>query len=310
MTPARVLVTPGSLIGINLVVRQLCAGREAIVEAPTYDRMLHALADAGAGVAGVGRDENGLDLARLADLAGRTPAPGAAVRAADVPQPDRAHARRSISGGRSSTSRWRTTCRCSRTTPTACCGSRARPSPRSCRCCARPGARISASSRRRSPRASRRGCESATWCSRSSSSAPITAAASRMYVSPPLLPQAQLLAFLEAGLPRAAPRVPGRVPAAAARRTAGVARRPAGRRRVDAPGGRLLPLARAARRASTPRSSTTARPARSACRSCRAPGSSPTTRARSSARLSFSYPSVEQMRTGADRLVELVRRTP
>ena len=31
---------------------------------------------------------------------------------------------------------------------------------------------------------------------------------------------------------------------------------------------------------------------------------------RSSARLSFSYPSVEQMRTGADRLVELVRRTP
>ena len=31
---------------------------------------------------------------------------------------------------------------------------------------------------------------------------------------------------------------------------------------------------------------------------------------RSSARLAFSYPSVEEIRTGAERLVELIRRTP
>lgn len=74
VAPARVLLMPGSLIGLNLVVRHLCAGREAVVEAPTYDRMLHALADAGASVATVARDDQGLDLDRLAALAARRPA--------------------------------------------------------------------------------------------------------------------------------------------------------------------------------------------------------------------------------------------
>ena len=74
VTADRVLVTPGSLIGLNLVVRQVCAGRQAIVEAPTYDRMLHALADAGSTVATVGRDDDGLDLERLAELAAGDPA--------------------------------------------------------------------------------------------------------------------------------------------------------------------------------------------------------------------------------------------
>ena len=74
VTADRVLVTPGSLIALNLVVRQVCAGRQAIVEAPTYDRMLHALSDAGSTVVTVGRDGAGLDLERLADLAAGDPA--------------------------------------------------------------------------------------------------------------------------------------------------------------------------------------------------------------------------------------------
>jgi 2-aminoadipate transaminase len=74
VTADRVLVPPGSLIGLNLVVRHLCAGRQAIVEAPTYDRMLHALSDAGSTVATVGRGDAGLDLERLADLAAGDPA--------------------------------------------------------------------------------------------------------------------------------------------------------------------------------------------------------------------------------------------
>ncbi len=71
----RVLVTPGSLVGLNMVVRQLCGERGAIVEAPTYDRMLHALADAGAPVGSVGRSDDGIDLERLAELAAREPRP-------------------------------------------------------------------------------------------------------------------------------------------------------------------------------------------------------------------------------------------
>ena len=71
VAPEQVLLTPGSLIGLNLVVRRLCAGREALVEAPTYDRMLHALADCGATPVPVPRDDDGLDLDRLRELAAR-----------------------------------------------------------------------------------------------------------------------------------------------------------------------------------------------------------------------------------------------
>jgi 2-aminoadipate transaminase len=74
VAPERVLLTPGSLIGLNLVVRRLCPGREALVEAPTYDRMLHALADAGGTAVPVPRGEDGLDLDRLTEVARRRPA--------------------------------------------------------------------------------------------------------------------------------------------------------------------------------------------------------------------------------------------
>jgi DNA-binding transcriptional MocR family regulator len=62
VTPDRVIVTPGSLIALNFIVGAT-AGR-AIVEAPTYDRMLHALA--GAEVVRVARTDEGLDLDALA----------------------------------------------------------------------------------------------------------------------------------------------------------------------------------------------------------------------------------------------------
>ena len=74
--PERVLVTPGSLIGINFVVSHLFRdGGTAIVEAPTYDRMLHSLAAARADVVTVDNTAGGLDLGRLRELAAGDPKP-------------------------------------------------------------------------------------------------------------------------------------------------------------------------------------------------------------------------------------------
>jgi 2-aminoadipate transaminase len=74
--PEQVLVTPGSMIGLNFVVSHLFRdGGTAIVEAPTYDRMLHALAAAGAAVVTVDNTADGLDLGRLRELAGAGPKP-------------------------------------------------------------------------------------------------------------------------------------------------------------------------------------------------------------------------------------------
>ena len=72
----RVVVLPGSLIGLNFVVWHLLReGGTAIVEAPTYDRMLHTLAAAGVDVVTVDRDADGLDLDRLRTLAAGSPRP-------------------------------------------------------------------------------------------------------------------------------------------------------------------------------------------------------------------------------------------
>ena len=69
-------VTPGSLVALNLVVRRLLEdpGR-VLVEAPTYDRMLHLLGLAGAEIAPVPHDGDGLDPDALSALlpAGRHP---------------------------------------------------------------------------------------------------------------------------------------------------------------------------------------------------------------------------------------------
>jgi 2-aminoadipate transaminase len=65
----RVVLTPGSLIALNFVVRdRFAGGGRAIVEAPTYDRMLRALTDAGAEIVSVDRGDAGLDLDRLSAL--------------------------------------------------------------------------------------------------------------------------------------------------------------------------------------------------------------------------------------------------
>ena len=75
-TPERILITPGSLIGLNLVVRHLFAdGGRAVVEAPTYDRMLHALAGLADDVVSVPRTDEGIDLDRLRDICRGTPRP-------------------------------------------------------------------------------------------------------------------------------------------------------------------------------------------------------------------------------------------
>lgn len=76
VAPGRVLVLPGSLIGLNLVVEHLFRpGGRAIVEAPTYDRMLHSLSAIGADVVTVDRGGDGLDLDRLHGLATGEPRP-------------------------------------------------------------------------------------------------------------------------------------------------------------------------------------------------------------------------------------------
>jgi DNA-binding transcriptional MocR family regulator len=72
----RILVTPGSLIGLNFLVSYFHReGGRLIVEAPTYDRMLHSLLAAGSEIVTVGRGHDGLDLDRLRLVAGKNPRP-------------------------------------------------------------------------------------------------------------------------------------------------------------------------------------------------------------------------------------------
>jgi 2-aminoadipate transaminase len=76
LPPQRIFVTPGSLIALNFLVSLLARQRgRVVVEAPTYDRMLHSLSDVGADVLTVDRDGHGIDLERLRQLAGATPRP-------------------------------------------------------------------------------------------------------------------------------------------------------------------------------------------------------------------------------------------
>jgi 2-aminoadipate transaminase len=68
-TADRVALTPGSLIALNFIVRdRFAGGGRAVVEAPTYDRMLRALAEVRADVVTIDRTDAGLDLDRLESL--------------------------------------------------------------------------------------------------------------------------------------------------------------------------------------------------------------------------------------------------
>jgi 2-aminoadipate transaminase len=72
----RIFITPGSLIGLNFLVSYFCReGGRVIVEAPTYDRMLHSLEAAGAEIVAVDRGKDGLDLDALRRLTGSGPRP-------------------------------------------------------------------------------------------------------------------------------------------------------------------------------------------------------------------------------------------
>ena len=76
VAPERVLVTPGSMIGLNFVVGHVFRdGGAAIVEAPAYDRMLGALRIAGVDVATVDNTDAGPDFERLRALAAADPKP-------------------------------------------------------------------------------------------------------------------------------------------------------------------------------------------------------------------------------------------
>ena len=68
----RIFITPGSLIGLNFLVSHFCReGGRVVVEAPTYDRMLHSLETAGAEIVAVDRGADGLNLDALRRLTGK-----------------------------------------------------------------------------------------------------------------------------------------------------------------------------------------------------------------------------------------------
>src|SRR5260370_5085412 len=74
--PGRVLLTNGSLEGLNLVLQHFAARGRILVEAPTYDRPLKIAARLGAEVRPISQDEQGLDVDALERELDRDPAPG------------------------------------------------------------------------------------------------------------------------------------------------------------------------------------------------------------------------------------------
>ena len=74
--PDQVVVTSGSLQGFDFVVRHLFAsGGRAIVEAPSYDRTLKALRRAGAEIEAIALADDGLDVEALAESIERSGPP-------------------------------------------------------------------------------------------------------------------------------------------------------------------------------------------------------------------------------------------
>jgi 2-aminoadipate transaminase len=60
--PGRVLVTNGSLEGLNLLLGRFAARGRILVEAPTYDRVLRIVHRLGAEVLAIAQDDEGLDV--------------------------------------------------------------------------------------------------------------------------------------------------------------------------------------------------------------------------------------------------------
>jgi DNA-binding transcriptional MocR family regulator len=73
--PGRVLVTNGSLPGLNLVLAHFATRGRILVEAPTYDRPLKIAARLGAEVRAIPQDDDGLDVDALEQELRRDPSP-------------------------------------------------------------------------------------------------------------------------------------------------------------------------------------------------------------------------------------------
>src|SRR5215475_1493129 len=73
--PGRVLVTNGSLPGLNLVLGHFAARGRILVEAPTYDRPLKIAARLGVEVHTVAQDDQGIDVDALEHELRRDPSP-------------------------------------------------------------------------------------------------------------------------------------------------------------------------------------------------------------------------------------------
>ncbi len=303
VTADRVLVTPGSLIGLNLVVRQVCAGRQTIVEAPTYDRMLHALADAGSSVATVGRDDAGLDLERLAELAAGDPAllyvlptfHNPTGRTLDLTARQAlvdlavAHDLTVFEDDPYGLLRIEGEAQPSLTTLLQAAG--------------REDLAIFASSFSKSVAP---GLRVGYLILPEHLVAPLTSAVARTYVSPPLLAQAQLQLFLDAG--HLEPHLDYLAEFLRPRRDAlldALAGLPEGATWTRPDGGYFLWLELPERFDAAAVNDHAAEAGVSFVPGAGFFADHPR---RSSARLSFSYPSVDEIRTGAARLVELIRR--
>jgi len=73
--PGRVLVTNGSLQGLNLLLERFAPGARILVEAPTYDRPLKIAARLGVHVTAIPQDGDGLDVDALERELDRDPSP-------------------------------------------------------------------------------------------------------------------------------------------------------------------------------------------------------------------------------------------
>ncbi len=71
----QIMLTNGSLQGLDLVIGRYAAERRLIVEAPTYDRALHVGARRGVDIAAVRHDREGVDPDALAHELAREPRP-------------------------------------------------------------------------------------------------------------------------------------------------------------------------------------------------------------------------------------------
>jgi 2-aminoadipate transaminase len=78
VAPGRIVITPGSYTFLALLARVLVTSGPVLVEAPTYDRMISMLRRAGAQIVPIGRSADGIDLRALEkylETAGRTDRP-------------------------------------------------------------------------------------------------------------------------------------------------------------------------------------------------------------------------------------------